>query len=558
MITYFTSRELSEYGIPERINDPFRYFPCPLVRYAQSVVQQDIASIKDREQLLSFLGGKMLGVLIVKDPAGKIGFIKGFSGLIAGSNHIDGFVPPVYDITDPEGFFKKGEAELNNLSDRILDLTTGEELQIEKERIQAFRDAHLAELDHLRHEHAAAKVIRNRARITGSVSEEELERESQFQKAEMKRLKEAQAKEMEAVSAKANVILQKIEHLKFIRKSRSEEIQRQLFESYIVHNQSGEAASIWSIFQAKGLVPPGGTGDCAGVKLFEFAFRNSLEPLALGEFWFGVPAAASTRLSGRFYPSCTAKCAPVLEYIRGAAPLSGLSGACPKLEILYEDSDKIAVNKPSGFPSVPGLLSAVQDVQSALSAQLGIPVYAVHRLDMDTSGVLLLAKNPATQSRLMKLFEQGKIHKTYRALVENDTTFKTIPQEGRIDLPLSADFADRPRQKAGQGKEAVTEFKVIGGVLGGSPCDLIDTAIAEMLEVEFKPLTGRTHQLRVHAANPKGLAHPILGDTLYGGLDPEDFGYQPRLYLHALSLECTDPSDQFSISTNNPFYEEII
>ena len=313
----------------------------------------------------------------------------------------------------------------------------------------------------------------------------------------------------------------------------------------MVHNSCGEEVSVWDIFAANGLVPPGGTGDCAAPKLLEFAFRNGLKPLAMGEFWYGASSGTAVRVQGHFYPSCTSKCGPLLGFmLKGIQLVESASEVSQNVQVIHSDNDIIVVSKPSGMPSVPGLDGRLS-VLDYLKTRFGEDVYPVHRLDMDTSGVMVYARTPEAQTNLQKQFEERTVSKTYRArLCPPDmttsasdkltmkssvtTSVSAEPESGTISLPLSPDYDERPRQKVDfhSGKEAVTEYRILGTNSDGTT------------DIDFHPLTGRTHQLRVHSAHALGLGRPIAGDLLYGGFFP---GVN-RLCLHACSLSFDHPA----------------
>lgn len=324
--------------------------------------------------------------------------------------------------------------------------------------------------------------------------------------------------------------------------SKSKDLQDWLFSNYIVHNARGEQASIKEIFAAQGLVPPGGTGECAAPKMLEEAYRRGLTPLKMGEFWYGEsPRSGEVRQHGRFYPSCTGKCGPLLSWMMKGLEVdpNPLQMRIPqdRIEILAIDPDFIVVNKPSGMLCVPGktgeksLLEVLQkDFETLLE---------VHRLDMDTSGVVVFARNPETQRELRRQFEARETQKSYVAHLCPGVKRWEKGFKGTIALPIGFDYYDRPRQMVDRanGKPAVTRFEILDVFPDGS------------LDVRFFPQTGRTHQLRVHAASAEGLAHPIQGDRLYGASDGG------RLMLHAESLTFTHPrtGERVSFSTSADF-----
>ena len=325
----------------------------------------------------------------------------------------------------------------------------------------------------------------------------------------------------------------------------SRRLQDWLFEQYVVVNGRGEQRSIRQIFADRGLVPPGGTGDCAAPKLLQYALTHGLKPVAIGEFWYGASPAREVRRSGAFYPACTGKCGPLLTYM-----MQGLDVEPNPLEsdahwsiaepiLRYEDRDLIVAEKPAGMLAVPGRpvpgVPPRQSLQDWLSNHCGTPVLACHRLDMDTSGLMVFAKTPETQAALQQQFEKREVSKAYLAWVSDPAKKASLPApgtRGKIVLPLAPDWYDRPRQMVDpeQGKPAVTEYEVLR--LGED-----GTAFVRLI-----PYTGRTHQLRVHCAHPAGLGLPIIGDRLYGGAPAE------RLMLHAADLRFRHPVDGRTLS----------
>ena len=349
----------------------------------------------------------------------------------------------------------------------------------------------------------------------------------------------------------------------------SDELQRWIFDNAVVHNALGESSSIWDLFQNEGLTPPGGTGECAGPKLLEYAHRNGLQPLAMGEFWYGQSPDTAVRTHGHFYPSCTSKCGPLLGYMmRGLVVMQEAKALAQSPIVIYEDECIIIAEKPSGMPSVLGLdgrlsleewlnkrasnstshdnlirseSEAQYDTESKNTApQRTKSIIAVHRLDMDTSGMMVFAKTRNAEINLKKQFEEHSVRKTYFARLTSrfiqSNKVKLLETRSSIDLPLSADYDERPRQKVDfrQGKPAHTEYEIIQNNPDGT------------VEVLLYPHTGRTHQLRVHCAHTLGLGCPIVGDLLYGAhtcLTPNN--------LHtSLNLEIAHPDTDHSTSHN--------
>ena len=505
--------------------NPFRYQPHPLVRKAAESVISEIDGSESLSAL--FAEGKMLGVLIVQDKEGQIFHLKGFSGTVGGKACLEGFVPPIFDLTESGGFYKTKEAEISLINQEI------ENIQIlESEPMERFLENSYKEMEQ------ELILLKSKKREAGNIAE------SQFANGEIKRAKD---RWKVIISQKKEELLEIKDRITTLKKQRalmSDNLQRWIFGQYIVHNAKGEKLSILDIFINQGLMPPGGTGDCAAPKLLNHAFRNGLKPVAMGEFWYGKSPGTAVRTHGHFYPSCTSKCGPLLEYM-----LSGLEtdegwgdlyARTQKIEIIYEDEDIVVANKPSGMPSVPGL-DGKQSLQEWLHHKLSIKIFPTHRLDMDTSGVILYAKTSEAEVNLKKQFEEHTVKKTYIARLSPIDTHRfasEIPvlkpgDKGTIELPLSPDYDERPRQKVDkvQGKPSLTEYEVL------SICEDGTTDIA------FHPHTGRTHQLRVHSAHLLGLGRPILGDRLYGGCGTSQ--NDPRaanLCLHALRITFRHPS----------------
>ena len=541
---------------PSDFTDPFRYVPHPAVKAAARLVTDRIDG--DAQLACGFAEGKMLGVLVCRIPeTGKQCYICAFSGNVGGRSIIEGFVPPIFDLLAPDGYFKTHEAEITQLNHRIQDLTSSGKLASCRKALESSIEKRDSAIDSFREKMAASKAERSLLRAAGLSQEDEqrLIRESQFEKAELKRLKTALQAEVDEVQNALNYLLDEISSMKKQRAKMSDELQDWIFRQYIVHNALGESASIAEVFGQQGLTPPGGTGECAAPKLLEYAYRNGLEPLAMGEFWYGKASETAVRVHGHFYPSCTSKCGPLLGYMMNGL-ISGRSLVIPKTPVLpsaehplagggmsspllvYEDAEIIVVEKPSGMPSVPGLDGRVS-LQEQLEQSYGQTIHAVHRLDMDTSGVMIFAKTAEAGVNLRKQFEEHTIRKTYSArlmpIADGDVPEHTPLQSensSQISLPLSADYDERPRQKVDfkQGKPALTDYEIVSENDDGT------------LDVLFHPVTGRTHQLRVHSAHALGLCRPIVGDLLYGGHTTVDTDSTPsRLHLHALRLTFRHP-----------------
>ena len=305
----------------------------------------------------------------------------------------------------------------------------------------------------------------------------------------------------------------------------SAQLQEKLFRSYVVQNARGGMSDVKKIFEERGMVPPGGTGECAGPKLLQEAYRRGLKPLAMGEFWYGAsPKSGEVREHGRFYPSCTGKCGPLLSWMMQGLdveenPLQRKPDS-ESIRIIHEDDAILVANKPSGMLCAPGL-TGTESLQEILEKDHG-KLFSCHRLDMDTSGVIVYAKTVEYQADIQQQFERREVVKTYLAhLVAGSRPWRG-KRKGTIALPLSPDWYDRPRQMVDRehGKPAITEFEILDIFPDGE------------MDVRFTPRTGRTHQIRVHCASPLGLGRPIKGDALYGAAD----GGRLELYAESLSF----------------------
>lgn len=512
--------------LPARFTYPFHYTPHPLVRLAAEQVLHYLTTREDWQEELQL--GKMFGVLIVQQTDGSCGYLAAFSGNLAGSNQHPFFVPPVYDLLQPDGFFRTEEANISAINRKIRELENSPEYQACETALQNARHTAGQELEHARKKLKEAKALREtrRREVLTPEEQEALIRESQFQKAEYKRLEKRLKDQLQHLQTQTNQYREQLEQMKQERKTRSARLQQQLFEQFHMLNALGESKDLCELFRGTPQdTPPAGTGECALPKLLQYAYLHHLKPLAMGEFWWGNSPKNEIRRHGHFYPSCSGKCAPILRHMLiglevDPNPLEEDRHRNTPLEVVYEDPWIVVVNKPAGMLSVPGkngLDSVLQRLQE-LYPDADSPLL-VHRLDMDTSGLLLAAKTKEMHQCLQTLFETRQIRKRYTAILQGS------PQqdEGIIDLPLSPDFTDRPRQQVNRelGKKAVTQFQV-------------EKRSAGKTWVSFWPLTGRTHQLRVHAAHPEGLDCPILGDALYGTK-------ADRLYLHAAELEFIHP-----------------
>lgn len=535
---------------PEEMNNPFDYKPHPLCLVAAEEVQASIARHTEWQDELH--SGKMFGVLIVENPDdGAIGYLAAYSGQLLGRSDWEGFVPAVYDYLQPDGHFKQEEHRIDLLNEEIRRKEAEYENSEELRQLNNLRHDAAQAIERKRLEMTAARHLRELRRKECHLSEreqQELIRESQFLKAELHRTKKRFADEIERFEQKTQLLKQHIESLRQQRRQRSDALQRWLFSQFVMVNCKGEKKTLTDIFLTTALrTPPAGAGECCEPKLLQYAYTHSLRPRAMAMFWWGESPRQEVRHHLSYYPACSGKCKPILQWQLQMEHFRWGSGTVktqqPTLTVVYEDDHLLAIDKPSGMLSVPGIDSPLSAITAAKHQfpQLS-ELTAVHRLDMDTSGLLLLAKTRQAQRHLQQQFASHTIEKTYVALLEQPWNQDT-PTIGTINLSLIADILDRPRQKADNehGKPAITHYQLIG-TTSGHPRLLL------------RPVTGRTHQLRVHCSHALALANPILGDRLYGTA-ADTAPLEPRLYLHAQTITFTHPAtgEVITLESKAPF-----
>ncbi len=476
--------------------------------------------------------GKMYGVLLVETKSGTQEVIKAFSGLLNGESILAGWVPPI------PGRDRVAAAEAATLQD--LAAMKQELIDLDRSPVRAEHQllavTFAEQLAQLAIEHRQRKELRQQQReyLTKTrqnpdlaIVLQQLEQQSRQDGRERRHLKQERDRVLQPLQAILARLDERMRELRQQRKTRSRQLQTQMHDAYRLLNFLGTASSLRELMPA-GI--PTGTGDCCAPKLLHYAASHQLKPIAMAEFWWGKNS--EDKLQGEFYGACTDRCQPLMGFmLSGSSPLS-TSTADFSLPIIYEDEYLIAVDKPTGLLSVPGRYLDRQDsVLTRLRQLFGDEqIYPVHRLDRDTSGILLFARDRQTYRHLSRQFSTRQVHKVYEAILAGEID----QMEGSIDLPLSADPLDLPRQQVDlqQGKPSLTNFRVLA-------------KIGNYTRIEFIPVTGRTHQLRVHAANPCGLGTPILGDRLYGCQAPAT-----RLHLHAreLSFVNFDRSDGYTLS----------
>lgn len=528
MLHRFTT-SITDIPLPEKFTYPFCYTPHPLCILAAKEVQSYLTRQTAWKDELS--QGKMFGVLIVQTEHGETGYLAAFSGILAGKNLHPFFVPPVYDLLQPQGFFKIEEENISSINRNIRQLENDKAyaaLSAELARtIQSAEDI-LATAKAQLKEAKTAREQRRKEKGLNAQEEAELIRESQFQKAEYKRLERSWKARITTLQTQTEDWERQISALKSERKTRSAALQQKLFEQFGMLNYRGEVKNLCEIFgQTVHKTPPAGAGECAAPKLLQQAYLHGWKPIAMAEFWWGDSPKTEIRHHGHYYPACKGKCEPILQHmlqglqVEENPMLKRMQVPSQNLEIVYEDPWLSAINKPAGMLSVPGKEDAVS-VYSLMRGQYpeADGPLTVHRLDMATSGLMLIAKTKRAHQNLQAQFKNRLVRKRYVALLEG-----IVPEDkGTVDLPLCLNPLDRPRQMVHteHGKPAITDYQVLERLDG------------KRTRIAFYPRTGRTHQLRIHAAHPLGLHCPIIGDELYG--EKAD-----RLYLHAEYLEFIHP-----------------
>ena len=524
----FKNEPIEEY--PKRMNNPFDYEPHPLCIKACRELQAYLAKREDWQEEIS--RGKMFGILIVErnEPGQntpQLGYLAAYSGQIGGRSDWEDFVPAVFDYLQPNGFFKIREAIISSMNLIIKDMeVSAKKIQ---QLIQPLESLRKSEIDKLQKNLKEAKAKRDAIRQRGNLtSEEEAEliRESQYMKAEFRR-KKRKIEEKTEPELDYEKIKEDIRKIKQSRKQHSDNLQRWLFSQFNMLNDKGECKNLIDIFKdTAAKTPPAGSGECCEPKLLQYAYSLGYKPLQMAMFWWGESPKEEIRHHLHFYPACNGKCKPILQWMLPAStfePAAVDLSIYNEVEMLYEDREIAVIHKPEGLLSVPGKDTAQPSVYALMRSKYpeATGPLIVHRLDMSTSGVMMIAKTEFAYHRLQKAFLNHQIQKKYVAIISG----KDIQEKGIISLPLMPDYLDRPRQIVDheQGKEAITEYEVL------EPVD------DSHLRIALYPKTGRTHQLRVHCAHQEGLNAPILGDPLYGNEKAS------RLHLHAEEITFEHP-----------------
>ncbi|WP_233525722.1 RluA family pseudouridine synthase [Chitinophaga silvisoli] len=541
-IAYFSQESIKDIPLPERFTFPFFYEPHPLSRLAAANLQHYLETHTGLDHNFGLENdtdgspiGKMFGVLVVQDPQGQLGYLSAFSGKLANSNDHPKFVPPVFDMLTENSFFLQGLEIITSINTRIDQLSTDNDylrLQTALENARKNANSEISDLkaqlklnkDKRKQVRAELKERLNEADY--AIAEANVINQSLADKRQLKHLSDQWSQTISDLQNQVATFESEIESLKNERKERSADLQQQIFEQYSFLNKDKKSRSLRDIFKETPFgKPPAGSGECAMPKLLQYAFAHDYQPISMAEFWWGASPKSEIRKHQQFYPACTGKCKPILAHMLEGIPvddnpLLDIKEDRSPLEIIFEDDSFVVVNKPAGLRSVPGV-NIEDSVYSRLKrGLLATEPLIIHRLDMDTSGLLVVAKTPAAHKHIQRQFLQRTVRKRYTALLS-----KVIDQSGgMIDLPLGPDLFNRPRQLVcfETGKKSVTKWEVV-------------TRYSDTTKVNFWPLTGRTHQLRMHSAHVSGLNAPIVGDDLYG--TPSE-----RMYLHAAEIEFVHPA----------------
>ena len=558
------------------MNNPLDYEPDPLCIQACREVQEMLARREDWQEEIA--RGKMFGVLIVENvktdtDVPKWGYLAAYSGQIGGRSNWEDFVPAVFDYLQPDGYFKTHEAEISRINQSISHLEKDERMKEARTLIRQLQEERKRTIAAYQEKMKEAKAKRDSRREAGNLSEAEeaqMIKESQFMKAELRRLKKSLS-EKTALETEFEDYQENILRLKQLRKQLSDALQQWLFSQFRMLNQEGESKDLLEIFRDEALkeypqaaiatsriaalkmVPPAGSGECCEPKLLQYAYLHGYKPLQMVMFWWGESPKEEIRHHLQFYPACNGKCKPILHWMLPDSVFHSQIAEKHTLEILYEDDQLAVICKPSGLLSVPGKDSSQPSVYSIMRKKYpaASSPLIVHRLDMATSGLMIIAKTEFAYHRLQNEFLHHQVQKKYIAIIgckDQDACDKiwekakkqkkdmrdelkerrassNAAEKQKISLPLMPDYLDRPRQIVDheQGKEAITEYEVL------EPVD------DSHLRIALYPKTGRTHQLRVHCAHQEGLNAPILGDPLYGNEKAA------RLHLHAEEITFEHP-----------------
>mgnify|MGYP000409795074 CR=1 FL=1 len=536
---FFTlfSQSVEHITLPTKFTFPFYYQPHPLAVAAVTQLQQQLEqqSPNLHASLNAPLAGKMFGVLVVKNAQQQLGYLSAYSGQLATNNSQINFVPAVSNMQLQDDAFLAENRIINNINGEIKQLAASTELLNATEKLNQANSTFELQLTEQQRVIVANRLQRKQQRhqAQGQISDVDFEQlqaqlagQSIQEKKQLQALKQNWQEKITSLQQELETITDKLAKLKKQRKSRSKNLQKKLFAQYQFLNAQGQVKDLNAIFaDLPEHTPPSGAGDCAAPKLLQYAYQHNLKPVAMAEFWWGAAPKSAIRQHKNYYPSCYSKCQPILGHmLQGLTvdenPLLNNPAQGKSLSVVYQDDDLVVVNKPAEFLSVPGknIEDSVYLRIKTQFPQASGPLI-VHRLDMSTSGLLILALNKRAHKALQKQFIERTIDKRYIALVNGNVA----EDSGVIDLPLVLDFDDKPRQMVcyTHGKPSLTTWQVL-------------ERNNNITRLQLYPKTGRTHQLRVHCAHSLGLNMPIIGDTHYGQK-------AERLHLHAEYLAFTHP-----------------
>ncbi len=525
-----TSQDLSDM----RLNNPFEYRPTKVILEAQRELLLHIESLSegDAEVKRELTNGKMFGVMVVRDQSGQIGYLSAFSGCMAGRVEFDSFVPPIFGRGTENPEFRAEDQAIGAIGREIDALKSSEQYIASQERFERLQTTVYEEIAEANTQYTKSKKRRDDLRNSSTDKSllDQLQRESQHQKGEIRRLEHRLKGDLKDAKVEALRWKKQLSELREKRREMSNALQCKMFKSYMVVNGRGEWRSLFDIFDdLLSRLPPSGAGECAAPKLLYYALINSLTPIALGEFWYGNSLCGEVRHHAHFYGACRSRCYPILSFMLQGIEVADIESdlvrkAEDPLTVIFEDDHLILFNKPAGMLSVPGR-SAATSVKSIVEERYPEATGAlmVHRLDQDTSGVLVVAKSAEVHKSLQRQFGERQLSKRYIAVVEGVIE----ADRGEIKLPLRPNIDDRPRQMVDfkYGKSSHTSYEVI-------------ERDENFTRLALYPHTGRTHQLRLHTAHIDGLNTPIRGDRLYGR-EAEDSTL--RLHLHAQQITFTHP-----------------
>ena len=539
-------------ALPEKFTFPFYYEPHLLAKIATLEVQEYLEHQTDFEHNFGLKNssnalavGKMFGVLVVKNEHNKIGYLTAFSGKLADKSLPEIFVPPVFNMRTAGSFYIKGELEIDGINTQLGILKKDKKYlslkKLVKKISKEIEDDLAFQRKRMKLSRTDRKAQKKKAIAILSAVEfqqftKKLTQESYNNQFFLKELQAYYQAKFELISKDFLSFEAKITALKQARKEKSNYLQQTLFSKYAFLNQQKELKNLLAIFDNPAIKPPAGSGECAAPKLLQYAFANNLTPIAMAEFWWGISPNSAVRKHKNYYPACQGRCKPILSHmLKGVEMdpnvlLDTLSEK-QELKIIYEDAVLIVVDKPAEFLSVPG-----KEIKDAVYTRIkekyptATGPLIVHRLDMSTSGILVLTKTKEANKILQSQFINRTIKKRYVALLDGILS----EDSGKIQLPLRVDLDDRPKQLVDftHGKAAETRWEVLRRENGKT-------------RVHFYPISGRTHQLRVHAAHKNGLNTPIVGDDLYGKKEN-------RLHLHAEFIEFLHPTTNKKISFTIP------